>query len=150
MRDRSQFKPLIVRGDMEIEVIYAQQGRNPDRDRKQVRSAGEDGHLEGVVVVTYGSFTFHDANFSAIKEEADRLQVPVFVANPFPSGSTDHQYGPAHRIRKSGAEPVKMMPSALLAKIHIGRATYPDVNDLVSFIRKDYVGEMPTISEPRS
>jgi L-asparaginase/Glu-tRNA(Gln) amidotransferase subunit D len=146
MRDRAQFKPLIVRGDVEVEVIHAQQGRNPDRDRKQIRSAGEEGNLEGVVVVTYGSFTFHEANFRAIKEEADRLKVPLFVANPFPSGSTNHDYGPAHRIRESGAEPVKMMPSALLAKVHIGRAMYSNISDLVSFIGKDYVGEMPTIN----
>jgi len=149
MRDAAQFRPLIVRGDVEVEVIHAQPGRNPDRDRKQIRSAGEEGNLEGVVVVTYGSFTFHEANFRAIKEEADRLNVPVFVANPFPSGSTDHEYGPANRIRESGAEPVRMMPSALLAKVHIGRAMYPSVDDLIRFIRSDYVGETPTIN-PRS
>jgi L-asparaginase/Glu-tRNA(Gln) amidotransferase subunit D len=146
MKDKEKFRPLIVRGDVEVEVIYAQQGRDPDRDRKQVKSAGEAGKLEGVVVVTYGGFTFHVANFGAIKEEADRLNVPVFVANPFPAGSTEHEYGPAQRIRESGAVPVRMMPSALLAKIHIGRAMYADVNDLIRFIGEDYVGEMPTIN----
>jgi L-asparaginase/Glu-tRNA(Gln) amidotransferase subunit D len=144
MRDRTKFKPLVVRGDVEVEVIYAQQGRNPDRDRNQVKSAGAEGSLEGVVIVTYGSFTFHVANFTAIQEEAARLSVPVFVANPFPSGSTEHNYGPAHRIRESGAVPVRMMPSALLAKIHIGRAMYADPKALIQFIGQDYVGEMPT------
>ncbi len=138
-----EFKPLIVRGDIEIEVIHAQQGRNPDRDRNQVRSAGEEGNLEGVVVVTYGGFTFHTANFRAIQEEASRLGVPVFVANPFPSGSTEHDYGPAHRIRESGAIPVTMMPSALLAKIHVGRAKYANPQEFIDFMGGNYVGEMP-------
>lgn len=140
-----KFKPLIVRGDVEIEVIHAQQGRNPERDRRQVESAAHEGRLEGVVVVTYGAFTFHPANFEAIKEAADKVRVPVFVANPFPSGSTEHEYGPAHKIRSSGAEPVKMMPSALMAKIHVGRAIYGDDNEsFINFVREDYVGEMPS------
>ncbi len=143
-RADAEFKPLIVRGDVDVEVIHAQQGRNPARDRRQIESAGSEGHLEGVVVVTYGAFTFHPDNFSAIKQAADELHVPVFVANPFPSGSTEHEYGPAHRIRESGAEPVKMMPSALLAKIHVGRAIYGDSTEaFIDFIRNDYVGEMP-------
>lgn len=142
--ESTEFKPLIVRGDINIEEIHAQQGRNPKKDRRTVESAGEDGDLEAVVVVTYGSFTFHPANFTAIKEAADELNVPVFVTNPFPSGSTDHNYGPARRIRESGAEPVQIMPAALIAKLHIGRAMFGDKNEaLVDFIRKDYVGEMP-------
>ena len=142
--ETGEFKPLIVRGDINIEEIHAQQGRNPKKDRRTVESAGEDGDLEAVVVVTYGSFTFHPANFEAIKSAADDLNVPVFVTNPFPSGSTDHNYGPARKIRESGAEPVQVMPAALIAKLHIARAMFGDNNQaLVDFVRKDYVGEMP-------
>lgn len=142
--DTGEFKPLIVRGDINIEEIHAQQGRNPKKDRRSVESAAEDGDLEAVVVVTYGSFTFHPANFDAIKTAADAAGVPVFVTNPFPSGSTEHEYALAKRIRESGAEPVQIMPSALIAKLHIGRAMFGnDKKALVDFVRQDYVGEMP-------
>lgn len=141
---KEAFKPLIVRGDINIEVLHAQQGRSPERDKTLVEAAAESGTLEGIVLVTYGAFTFHPANFKAIKDTADQREVPVFVANPFPDGSTDHEYGPAVLIRKSGAQPVHMMPSALMAKIHVGRAKFGnDTQALRKFIDKDYVGELP-------
>jgi L-asparaginase/Glu-tRNA(Gln) amidotransferase subunit D len=145
MRDGKRFRPLIVRGNSEVEVIQAEQGVHPDHDRDRIKAAGQRGKLAAVVAVTYGGFTFHVANFAAISEEAGRLRVPVFAVNPFPSGSTMHEYGPAHHIRQSGAIPVTMMPAALLAKIRVGRAIYGADNDgFVQFICSDYVGEMPT------
>ncbi len=139
-----EFRPLIVRGDINVEVIHAQPGRNPDLDRYTVESAGKNGNLTAVVVVTYGSFTYHPANFQAIKSAADSLDVPVFVTNPFPSGRTDHNYGPARKIRESGAELVQIMPAALIAKLHVGSAMFGSTRRaLIDFIHRDYVGEMP-------
>jgi len=142
--NEDKFRPLVVRGYVNVEKILAEQGRDPEMDRAHVKAATSNRKSSGIVLVTYGSFTFHPANLSAILEAANVADVPVFVANPFASGSTEHNYGPAINVRKSGAEPVHMMPAAVRAKIHIGNAMFgSDRENFLTFMRKDYVGEMP-------
>ena len=142
--NNGEFKPLIVRGYVNVETIKAEQGRNPELDKAHIKSVASSGDLTGMILVTFGSFTFHPANLKAIVESADASGIPIFVANPFATGSTDHNYGPAIAVRGSGAIPIHMMPAAARAKIHIGRAMFGNGSEaFLKFMCTDYVGEMP-------
>lgn len=140
----SSFYPVIVRKDVAVEQFRASPGRNPDLDFQIASSF--DIHTDAIVVVTYGGFTYHPRNFEAIMRGADTQGLPVFVTNPFPSGSTDHDYGPARFIRdNTTAVPVEILPSALVAKIHVGSAIYGDKSKKTKdfILNTDYVGEQP-------
>lgn len=143
------FQPTIVRGFVNSRIIEARMGIPPQR---LIRDIQNDSENLAIILRTYGAYTFHRQQADAIMETASSKNLPVFVANPFPTGETSHTYADAKYLLERGGIPLHMMPHAAEVKLTIASAVFgSDRARIEAFMTSnDFVGEQPPSWIPRS
>lgn len=136
------FSPKILRGYAPVINVEPKLATDPSVVYQGIKGTH---NAVAVVVTTFGSFTVNHKVVRAVQQATKETGKLFFAANPFPLGSTDHDYGPAHELRKSGAHSVHMMPLALIAKLTLGQHVFGnDLERLAAFVtHNNYVGEQP-------
>ena len=144
-----KFCPIIMRGYSPTIPITPEIGTNPRHIYDMVKTIRDS---IAVIVTSFGSFTMNQKIIEAVRQSTQETGKLFLAANPFPQGRTDHQYGPAHRLRESGAIPVQTMPIAVKAKTMLAQYIYGnDTDKIAAFIAgNNWVGEQsPDWSQPK-
>lgn len=142
-------QPTIVRGFINSRIIEARMDVPPDRLKQDIKNSSESA---AIILRTYGAYTFDRQQVDAIMEAANGMNLPVFVANPFPTGETSHTYADAQYLIEVGGIPLHMMPHAAEVKLKIATAVFgSDRARIEAFMTSnDYVGEQPPSWIPRA
>ena len=120
--DNTHPLPFILRGQNVSEKIRSELGDDPEKYDAYVRHSDK----RYFVIETFGSFTANRKIVDAIVKAARETGKLVFAVNPFPEGSTDHQYADARYLTSQGVIPLKMLSHATHAKLKLASALFGD------------------------
>ncbi|KKT76008.1 MAG: hypothetical protein UW70_C0024G0002 [Candidatus Peregrinibacteria bacterium GW2011_GWA2_44_7] len=134
------FQPIILRGYAPVIDLTPKLGTNPALYYQQI-STNES--AIAVLLTTFGSYTVNPKVRKAITLAAQAKGKIVLGANPFPGGSTNHNYGPAKELRENGAYAVGTLPDATMIKVFLAHSVFGNnLPLLVQFlIENNFIGE---------
>ncbi len=144
------FQPLVIRGTVNSRIIEAQMDIPPEEYTSIIEHLSED--VRAIIVKTYGSFTFDEAQVDGIAKGVRVRHMRFFAANPFPTGSIEHKYSPALYLLRQGAVPLHMLPHTAVLKLLYGERVFGTADDelIEAFMTSNnFVGEQPGNWTPR-
>lgn len=112
-RVESAWVPLVLRGESVMRELRAREGNSAKTDKIVVQTVLE----RFIVIETFGSFTVNKKNLDAVVQEARTRGKLVFAVNPFPNGSTEHNYAATRELAEQGVIPLRMLAHAAAAKL---------------------------------
>lgn len=139
------FQPLIIRGTINSRIIEAQMDIPDGEYINIIHAYAPD--VTAVIVKTYGSFTFDEAQVDDIVRGTNERNMLLFATNPFPTGSIEHRYSAALHLLRQGAIPLHMLPHAAVVKLLYGERVYGQDRKLIEafMTSNNFVGEQPKL-----
>lgn len=121
-------------------IVHSVVGLNPELISEQIKSD----KVKAVILYTYGASTADNKIIDAISIACQDKGILAFSVNPINGDIRKSLYPSAQYLVSKNILPIQMSLATTLAKLEIALCKYPyNSQDILTFMQKNYVGEMP-------